>query len=89
MYGNKKFVYILSRNSSESLLVSYFKISILKSINIMFFVKRKFFGQICKKVLLKSLDSIQGCLYMQPMIVFLLHLLFITSIKTDLSSLLL
>ena len=43
MYGNKKFVYILSRNSSESLLVSYFKISILKSINIMFFFQKEVF----------------------------------------------
>ena len=91
MYGHKKFVYILSRNYSESLLVSYFKISILKSpINIMFlFSKESFSIRFCKKVSLKSLGSIQGCLYMHHMIVFLLLLLFITSIKADSSSLLL
>ena len=70
MYGNKKFAYNLSRNSSEFLLVSYLKISILKSPNnIMFlFLKESFSVRFCKKVSLKSLGSIQGCLYMQSMI---------------------
>ena len=50
MYGNK-FVYILSRKSSESLLVSYLKVSILKSsINIMFLISKESF---CKKDFVK------------------------------------
>ena len=51
MHGNKKFVYILSRNSSESLLVSYLKVSILKSpINIMLLFSKESF---CKKDFVK------------------------------------
>ena len=86
--GRSKFLYMLSRNVAESLLVSYFRISILKSpmIMISLFSEESFSRMFWRKTSLNSVTSIHGCLYMHPTIVFF-PFLFIISIKTDSSSL--
>ena len=86
VYGNKKFGYILSRNSSESLFhISKYLYQDLPLILCFCFQKKVFQSNFFfnQKGVVKIFWFHTGCPYMQPMIVFLLLILFMTSIKTD------